>query len=233
MEPEIFLRAPYSPERGCGIGGFKLSQWTSEAKLVAIRIGQVKEPLAPFGIARCRVWSIAGRDHARMEGVDFGMVEDDASPPRPISLRGLCDEIEKARSSLKTCKRGVIATMNDLKSQHAIEGDGARHVVGGERDSADALDHRGTAPFFVSCIGLHDGRTVRREPERASAKATAETPALRFTRTTCLLPYLGTLIPRHRSWGPAPPRVRRSDRNRRSVRGCRGSEHAWQHPAST
>jgi hypothetical protein len=29
--------------------------------------------------------------------------------------------------------------------------------VGGQRDGTDALDHRGTAPFFVSCIGLHDG----------------------------------------------------------------------------
>ncbi len=47
-----------------------------------------------------------------------------------------------------------------------------------------------------------------------------------------LLAPLGTLIPHHRSWAPAPPRVRRSDRNRRSVRGCRGSEHAWQHRAS-
>src|SRR5262249_24230486 len=124
------------------------SQWPSEAKLVAIRIGQVKEPLAPFGIAGRRVWSVAGRDHPRIEGVDVGMVEDDTSPPRPISLRGLCDEIEKAGSGPKTCKRGVITTMNDLKSQHAIEGDGAHHVVGGQRDGTDALNHRGIAPTF-------------------------------------------------------------------------------------
>jgi hypothetical protein len=55
VEPDIFFRAPYSPQRECGIGGFTLSQWPSEAKFVAIRIGQVKEPLAPFGIARRRV----------------------------------------------------------------------------------------------------------------------------------------------------------------------------------
>src|SRR5258708_9191041 len=158
MEPEIFCRTPYSPQCECGIGGLTVSQWPGKAKFVAIRIGQVKEPLAPFGIARCRVWSVAGRDHARIEGVDVGMVEDDTSPPRPISLCGLCDEIEKAGSGPKTCKRGVITTMNDLKSQHEIEGDGARHVVGGQRDSADALDHRGAAPFFVSRTGLHDGR---------------------------------------------------------------------------
>ncbi len=54
MEPEIFFRTPHSPQRECGIGGFTLSQWPSEAKFVAIRIGQVKEPLSPFGIARCR-----------------------------------------------------------------------------------------------------------------------------------------------------------------------------------
>jgi hypothetical protein len=93
-----------------------LSQWPSEAQFVTIRIGQVEEPLAPFGIARCRVWSITGRDHALKEAVDVGMVEDDTSPPRPLSLRGLCDKIEKAGSSPKACKRRVITTVNDLKS---------------------------------------------------------------------------------------------------------------------
>ena len=37
--------------------------------------------------------------------------------------------------------------MNDLESQHSIEADGARHIVGGQRDSTDALDHRGNAPL--------------------------------------------------------------------------------------
>jgi Sulfite exporter TauE/SafE len=47
MEPEIFFRAPYSSQRECGIGRFTLSQWPSEAKFVAVRIGQVKELFAP------------------------------------------------------------------------------------------------------------------------------------------------------------------------------------------
>jgi hypothetical protein len=64
VEPDIFFRARYSPQRECSIGGFTLSRWSSEAKFVAIRIGQVKEQLTPFGIARCRFWSIAGCDHA-------------------------------------------------------------------------------------------------------------------------------------------------------------------------
>src|ERR1700730_396460 len=34
--------------------------------------------------------------------------------------------------------------MNDLKSQHAVEPNGIRHIVGGQCDSADALDHRDT-----------------------------------------------------------------------------------------
>jgi hypothetical protein len=34
--------------------------------------------------------------------------------------------------------------MNDLKSQHAVEPNGTRHIVGRQCDSADALDHRDT-----------------------------------------------------------------------------------------
>src|SRR5260221_13086381 len=98
MEPEIFFRAPYSSQRECGICGFTLSQWTSEGKFVAIRIGQVEEPLAPFGVARCRVWSVAGRDHARRRGADVGVEEDDTAPPRPIWRRGFCTELQNAAS---------------------------------------------------------------------------------------------------------------------------------------
>ena len=82
-----------------------LSQRPREAKFVPIRVGEVEEALAPFGIPRCRVWTVAGRDHPRMEGVNVGMVEDKTSPPRPISRGRLCDEIEIAGSSPKTRKR--------------------------------------------------------------------------------------------------------------------------------
>src|SRR5262245_16568569 len=80
-----------------------------------------------------------------MERVDVGMVEDDASPPGPRSLGGLGDQIEVARSSPKARKRGVLAAIDHLKSQHAIEADRARHVVGGERDGADTFDHRASS----------------------------------------------------------------------------------------
>jgi hypothetical protein len=106
-----------------------LSQRPSKAKFVTIRVGQVEEPLSPFGIARCRVRTVAGRDHTLMEGVNIRMIKDCTSPPRPTSLLG--DEIKIATSGPKARKRCVVATVNDLKSQHAIEADGTRHAVGG------------------------------------------------------------------------------------------------------
>jgi hypothetical protein len=80
------------------------------------------------------------------------MVEDNASPPRPNSVGRLGDEIEVAGSSPKTRERCVLITVNDLKSQHAIEADGARHIVGGQRDSTDALDNCGNAPYLSQII---------------------------------------------------------------------------------
>jgi hypothetical protein len=56
----------------------------------------------------------------------------------------LCDKIEKAGSSPKACKRRIITTVNDLKSQHAVKGNGASHIVRGQRDGTDTLDHCGT-----------------------------------------------------------------------------------------
>src|SRR2546423_1468100 len=41
--------------------------------------------------------------------------------------------------------------MNDLKSQHAVEPNGVRHIVGRQCDSADALDHRETLHMSVGC----------------------------------------------------------------------------------
>jgi len=108
-----------------------LSQRPSKAKFVTIRVGQVEEPLPPFGIARYRVRAVAGRDHTLMESVNIRMIKDYTSPPRPTSLVRLGDEIKIATSGPKARKRCVLATVHDLKSQHAIEVDGTRHVVGG------------------------------------------------------------------------------------------------------
>src|SRR5262245_16311348 len=56
--------------------GQSSSQRPGKAELVTIGIGQVEEPLAPFGIAGLRIGAIAGRDHSRMEGVNVGAIED-------------------------------------------------------------------------------------------------------------------------------------------------------------
>jgi hypothetical protein len=115
-------------------------QWPSEAEFVTIRVGQVEEPLAPFGITR--IWSVTGRDHVRMEGVNVRVVKDNTSPPGPIPLDRLGDEIEITCSSPKARKRRVLTTISDFKSQHAIEANGTWHIVGGQRDGTNALDHR-------------------------------------------------------------------------------------------
>src|ERR1700730_14057639 len=108
-------------------------QWPGEAELMAVRVGQVEEPLAPLRIARCGVRSVAGGDHAGVERVDVGMVEDDPPPPGPDPLCGLGDEIEVAAAGPKARERGVVAAIEQLESQHAIEADRSRHVVGGQR----------------------------------------------------------------------------------------------------
>ena len=105
------------------------SQWPSKAEFVTIGIGQVEEPLAPFGIAGRRIWAVARRDHSRMEGVNVGAVEDHPSPPGPLSLGRLRDEIEIAGSGPKAREYCVLTAVHDLKSQHAIEADGPRHIV--------------------------------------------------------------------------------------------------------
>src|SRR5215204_6392385 len=128
---------------------------------MTIRVRQMEEPLAPFGIARCRVRTVTGRDHARVEGINVGMIEDDTSPPRPTLLGRLGDQIEIAGSSPKARKCGVVATVNELKSQYAIEADSARHVVrrgAGSRCRADAhrprrRGDRMTRREFIALLG--------------------------------------------------------------------------------
>ena len=93
------------------------SQRSGETELVSIGVGQVEEPRAPFGVARHCVWAVAGRDHARMEVVNVGMVEDHASPPGPLALGRLRDQIEIAPSRSKARECCVVATVNNLKSQ--------------------------------------------------------------------------------------------------------------------
>src|SRR5690349_5191977 len=63
----------------------------SETQLVAVWIGDVEEPLSPFGVARCRMGLVPGGDQTTVERVDLRLVDDQSSPPRPAALRRLSD----------------------------------------------------------------------------------------------------------------------------------------------
>ena len=107
------------------------SQRPGEAELVTIWIGQVEEPLAPFGIARRRIWAVAGRDYSRMEGVNVVVVEDHASPPGPLALGRLRELIggsttlEPQTLHSKIC-RGDVSV--GLAGQYSTSHMGTSHV---------------------------------------------------------------------------------------------------------
>src|SRR5262249_3978572 len=56
-----------------------LSQRPGKAELVAVGIGQMKEALAPFGVARRRLRTVARRADAGVQRVYVGIIEDDAA----------------------------------------------------------------------------------------------------------------------------------------------------------
>src|SRR4051794_16274552 len=64
-----------------------------EAELVAVRVGEVEEALAPFGVAGGGARSVSRRACTLVECVDVGDVEDHAPPPAPALLRRLGDQV--------------------------------------------------------------------------------------------------------------------------------------------
>jgi hypothetical protein len=82
-------RMPAMPRwRRChGVIGLSLSPRPSEAKFAAIRVGEVEEPFAPFGILRCRVWTVAGMALATESKSESAFPVPSAMPPEPIRQR--------------------------------------------------------------------------------------------------------------------------------------------------
>src|SRR5258708_3132836 len=76
-----------------------LGQGSSKADFMAIRIGDVKEALAPLGVARRRPRTEAGGDKALVKIVDVALVEDRAAPP--FHLGRLGGEIKEALAGAK------------------------------------------------------------------------------------------------------------------------------------
>src|SRR6516225_7624986 len=95
--------------------------------------------LAPFGVARLGGGLQAGRQRALIQGIDIVDIEDDASPPRPPLLLALGDEVEITASGPIAGKGCGFAAIEDVETERGVEADGAPHVVGGERDGANAF----------------------------------------------------------------------------------------------
>jgi hypothetical protein len=110
----LILQLRRSPDENAGPGGHgdetqwgRVGQQTSsrvcrqrprEAEFMTIWIGQVEGALAPLGIARGRRWRKPGGTRALIEVIHIGHIEDDASPPGPLSVCRLGDQVEIARS---------------------------------------------------------------------------------------------------------------------------------------
>ena len=61
---------------------------------MAVRIGEVEVTFAPFSVARGRVRVQAIGQGTFVKGVDVGNVQDDTSPPRPLPICRLADEVQ-------------------------------------------------------------------------------------------------------------------------------------------
>src|SRR3954469_2065269 len=107
--------------------------------------------LAPFGIAGSGRWLKPGGACTLIEAIHIGHMEDHASPPGPLSLYRLGDQVQIARSSAEAGERGCFTPEQDLKPERLIEADSSAHVVSGEGDGAQSLDHRG--PLSLFCQG--------------------------------------------------------------------------------
>jgi len=138
-----------------------------EAQFMAVRIGQMKETLAPYGITWRGVRSIAVRDDTGVQGVDIRHVEDDATPPCPVPLFRLDDEVQIAGSGPKTGEGCVLAATDEVETQRGVEANRTRHIMRRQCDRTDALDHRGD--FIPGCRKgspaerIHHDSDARRE----------------------------------------------------------------------
>src|SRR5215469_7770535 len=97
------------------------SERSGAAQLVAGRIHQVEETLSPFGIARGCLRLEAGGDNACIKTVDVHYIEDHASPPRPVPMMGLRDEIEIVRANAERGESCIVAAIHELEAELTVE----------------------------------------------------------------------------------------------------------------
>src|SRR3954447_19571466 len=63
------------------------------------------------------------RDAVKIEAIHIGHVEDHASPPGPLSVRRLRDQVQIARSSAEAGERGCFTPEQGLKPERLVEPD--------------------------------------------------------------------------------------------------------------
>ena len=81
-ENQWLLRLFLARDRRCPSG-----ERPGEAQLVAVRVGDVEEALAPRRVARRGIGPNPGGGQAGVEGIDIGVVEDQPAPPIPYIFR--------------------------------------------------------------------------------------------------------------------------------------------------
>ena len=76
---------------------------------MAVGVADVKKSLAPLGVARRRLGANPRGDEPGIEGVDIGVIKDEAAPPRPLPLPWLQDQVEKIVAGAETGEGRLLA----------------------------------------------------------------------------------------------------------------------------
>ena len=104
-------------------------QWLREAELMAVWIGEVEVTFAPLSVARGRVRDQAIGQGTFVKGVDVGNVEDDTSPPRPLPILRLADEVQVRGADGKASESRILPSVPERETEAAVKSDRASHIV--------------------------------------------------------------------------------------------------------
>ncbi len=116
------------------------SEWPREAELVTVRVADVEVAFAPFGVARSSVAPQPLGDAVLVQGVHVRDIEDHPTPPGPLVLQRLSNQVHITRSGKQASKGCPFAAVADGKTERTIEPYGACHIMGRQADGADGFD---------------------------------------------------------------------------------------------
>src|SRR5579859_7837378 len=131
------------------------SERPGKADFVAVWVGDVKEALAPGGVARRALGAIAGGDQASVEGVDIAVVEDRPAPPAHFGQLG--DQVEETVACAKAGEACTLAAIEKLEAAEPVEAHGGIHVPRRQGDRAEGGDHFSS---FVIASGAKQSSSV-------------------------------------------------------------------------